>query len=380
MRKRPELYPTSLSGDLRRGGWQLSCQISGDTDAVAAGRNIRAKGKSLSDFIDLTARAWFNGHVVAPPDFSFDRFSSQGNFQVATADAFLSGMDIQDISFAVVASPSNPHEATSWGFDQIVNHILRQHSNIVYDADGSDGSPDGIVTTLDLDTSSTTFSTVKDSYIVGHSENMWSTLQNIGGGEEGGGIFHRCWFDRRNVFHFQPAPPFISPTPTSRGTLTKEHIRGTVQVRFNNSQPGQKIGQVKLVSGINPETIFRSKYPASPGNGKILKKQSGIWAEDQTQANLWARRLYAWLTRSYMLQMEVDAGLVLFGDNGRGLDLGDKVLCTYNGPAEDTATGNGVHLNLSSQSLFIYGINISFDPARKSATAYLSLEHDNSAA
>lgn len=371
--------PVSLSGDLRRGGWQLSCQNLGDSDAVSAGLNILTKGKSLSGFSDLIPRRAMNGHVTARPDFSFDRFSSQGSFQVATIDAILSGLDLQDISFAVVASPSNAHEATSWSFSTIIQHILKHHTNVIYDADGSDGSPEGVITALDFDADSTLFDTVGDNFIVGHSENVWSVLQTVGGGEEGGGEYHRIWCDRRNVIHYQPAPPFISPTPTSKGTLTKEHIRGTVQVRFNNSQPGQRIGQVKMVSGINPSTIFKSRYPASKTRGKVLRKTSGVWAEDQTQANLYAQRLYKWLTRSWTITIEVDAGLVLFGDTGRGLDLGDRLLITYNGPAEDTATGNGVHLNLSATSAYVYGVNVNFDPARKSATAFLTLEHDNSA-
>ena len=377
MIKRPALYPVNLSGDLRRGGWQMSVQNAGDTDAVAAGLNILAKGKSLSGFSDLSNRRAMNGHVVARPDISFDRFSSQGSFQVATIDAVLSGLDLQDISFAVVSAPSNAHEATSWSFSTIIQHILKHHCNVIYDADGSDGSPEGVITSLNFDADSTLFSTVGDRFIVGHSENIWSSLQQIGGGEEGGGEFHRIWCDRRNVIHYQPAPPFISPAPTAKGTLTKEHIRGSVQVRFNNSQPGQRVGQVKMVSGINPATIFQSKYPASKTRGKVLRKTNGVWAEDQTQANLYAQRLYKWLTRAYTLSCEVDVGLVLWGDTGRGLDLGDRILMTYNGPSEDSDTGAGVHLNLSAQSFFVYGINVNFDPARKTGTAFLTLEYDN---
>lgn len=355
----------------------MSCQNLGDTDAVQAGLNILAKGKSLSGFSDLLSRRAMNGHVVSKPDFTFDRFSSQGNFEVATIDRHLAGLDLQDISFAVVASPSNAHEATSWSFSTIIQHILKHHSNVIYDADGSDGSPEGVITSLNFDANSTLFDTVGDRFIVGHSENIWSSLQQIGGGEEGGGEFHRIWCDRRNTIHYQPAPPFISPAPAVKGTLTKEHLRGSVQVRFNNSQPGQRIGQVKMVSGINPATIFRSKYPASKTRGKILRKTSGVWAEDQTQANLYAQRLYKWLTRSYTLTCEVDPGLILYGDTGRGLDLGDRLLMTYNGPSEDTATGAGVHLNLSSQSFFVYGISLNADPARKTGTGYLTLEFDN---
>lgn len=173
-------------------------------------------------------------------------------------------------------------------------------------------------------------------------------------------------------------PPFISPQPTAKGTLTKQHLRGAVQVRFHNNQPGQRIGQVQIVAGIRPSTIFNAQYPASPGDGKIFKKQSGIWANDQTRATLLATRLYKWLTRTFTITCQVDAGLVLFGDDGLGLDLGDRVLLTFNGVAEDADTGQGIHLNLSAQSMFVYGVNVNFDPARRTATASLTLEHDNS--
>jgi hypothetical protein len=132
-----------------------------------------------------------------------------------------------------------------------------------------------------------------------------------------------------------------------------------------------------MVSGINANTIYRSKYPTSPGYGKIVKKLSGVWAQSQGRADTLAERLYKWLTRLYTLTIEVDPGLVLFGDTGRGLDLADRIYITYNGPAEDSDTGAGVHLNLSAASFFIYGIQINFDPARHTATAILTCEHDN---
>lgn len=378
MNPRNDIIPLTLTGDLRQGGWRLTGEMRGDTDALGEGRNVRAAGRSLSGFIDAAPREYFNGHITGNPDFSFDRYQSSATFTAATADAFLAGLDVQDLSFAVAGSPANVHERTSWRFSTIVQHILTQHCNIVYDADSSDGSPDGIVTTLDLDTTnSTLFNVAGDFFIVNHSTNLWQTLQNIGGGEEGGGEFYRIWCTRRNVIRYQPAPPFISPAPTARGNLNKTNLRGQVGVRYNNSQPGQKVGQVQIVAGIRPTAIYSAKYPANPATGRILQKKSGIWAQSQARANNIAERLYKWLTRPYTLTVEVDAGLALFGDDGRGLDLGDRVTLTYNGPAEDTATGGGVHLNLSAQSFYVYAAQVSFDPERRTATAYLTLEYDN---
>jgi hypothetical protein len=68
---------------------------------------------------------------------------------------------------------------------------------------------------------------------------------------------------------------------------------------------------------------------------------------------------------------------VFFGDDGAGLDLGDKVAITYDGPAEDTATGNGVHINWSAQAFFVYRVDLRQDPVNKIAKCTLTLEADN---
>lgn len=369
---RNELIPISLNGDLRRGGYIVTGEVLGDTDAVSQGLNWIIDGKSLAAYIDPDWREAINCHVLEQPDFTFDRYGSKAQIRAGTVDNLLAGESLQDISFADVASPANSHEATSWNFGQVVTHILQFHCNYIYDADGSNGSPDGVVTTTDIDiTNSTTF----DLFIVRASNNLWRSLQQIGGGEEGGGEFYRIWCNRRNKIIYQPAPPFISPQPTSKGTLTKEHIRGAVRVQFHNSKPGERVGQVQIACVGGPATVFSASYPASPAAGKIFKKQQGIWANDQTRANTLAERLYKWLTRDYTIQVEVDPGLVLYGDDGNGLDLGDRLAVTFNGPTEDSDTGAGVHLNLSAESFYVYGIDVNF----QQETATLTLEQDNAA-
>lgn len=376
MRSRPEITISGMDGDLRRGGWIYNASVAGDTDAVQPGEFIQVKGKALAGYVDSAARLAGEGYVLGRPDFSFDRYASQASFQFGTADNLLRG-SLQALSATVVSSPANSHQFTSFRFATVVNHILRAHCNFVYSATpGNNGSPEGIIRTLDLDGSSVLFDVLSDRFIVNKSENIWSTLQQIGGGEEGGGEFHRPYFDRRGVFHYQPAPPFISPTPTAKGTLTKDHLRGSVGVQFVADQFEQKTGQVTMVSGLRPGTIYNSKYPASPGLGRILQKQSGVWSQSQAAANTHAERLYRWLNRPYTLTVQVDPGLVLFGDDGTGLDLGNRILLTYNGPAEDSATGAGVHLNLSSQGFYIYAIRLQFDQARRTGTASLTLEYD----
>lgn len=372
MQIRNDLNIITINGDLRRGGWLVTGQTDGDTNAVHQGLNLLIDGKSLSSYTDSDWRNALNIHVLAQPDFTFDRYASRAGWQAGTVDRLLEGESIQDISFATVASPANSHENTAWNFGKVVTHILESHCNYIYDADGSNGSPDGVVTVTDIDITNSTAFTV---FIVRQSNNMWRTLQQIGGGEEGGGEFYRIWCDRRNIIHYQPAPAFIDPQPVSKGTLTKEHLRGQVRVQFHNSQPGERVGQVDIMAVANPTTVYNAVYPANPvGNGKIFKKQSGIWANSQDRANVLAERLYKWLTRPYTVQVEVDPGLVLFGDDGLGLDLADLLALDYDGPAEDAVTGAGVHVNFDTESFYVYSADIRLDLERKRANATLTLE------
>ncbi len=308
---RPEIIPLSLNGDLRRGGWIMSAQVEGNTDAVITGDYLQGQARCLAGWVDPAFRFGFDGFVLGEPNFSFDRYGSAANFQFGTVDNLLAGGSLQDVSFAVAASPANSHEATSWRFSQMIEHLLRQHCNFIYDVTGVNGSPEGPIITLDFDANSTQFATNGDYFIVNNTTNLWNALQTIGGGEEGGGEFYRIWCTRRNVIRYQPAPMFASPAPTAKGTLDKSLIRGTAQVSYINNQPGQQIGQVQIVGGIRAANIYSAQYPSNPGTGKIFQKKSGIWAQSQARANTLAERLYKWLTRPYTLTLQVDAGLVL---------------------------------------------------------------------
>ena len=367
MTPQPGLIPTRLSGDLRRGGWLLDGYVDGDIDLVSRGRNWRGEGKGLAGYIDSAWRGWFDGHILADSDFTFGRYGSRATVQAGTADAFLRGESIQDISFAVAASPANSHEATSWKFANVVEHILQYHCNYIYDATGAAGSPDGWITEMAIDT---TDSTAFEVFIVNQSDNMWRVLQQIGGGDEGGGDFHWPWFDRNNKFWYQLAPPFRGLT--SRGTIDKSHLRGQVQVKRNNSQPGQRVGQVQLTAVKNPTTVYTAKYPASVSSGRIVKMDSGVWASSQTIANTRAQQLYEWLTRPYTVVIQVDPGLVLF----ETLDLSQKITLSYAGSVEDATTGHGMTLDLSGD-YFIYKMDVSFNPADRTATATIEMEADN---
>lgn len=366
----PELIPLTLNGDLQRGGWQLSGRVGGDTDAVAYGQNWQITGRSGSDWYDHDWREAFNGHIISSPDnLQFDRYNSQAQISAGTMDNLIAGESLQDIGFTAQATPVNDHQITDMNLAKIIDHIIRRHCNAIYHATTM---PDGVITELDIDTIN---SVLLERYNVSKSDNMWRSMQAIAGGEEAC-EFYRVWFNRHNEFFDQPAPAFWSSPPTSKGTLTKDHLRGTVRVKLNNNQPSERIGQVSITAIKNFNTVYTSTYPTNAAAGKILPPRDGIFANSQAKTDTLAQRLYQWLTRAYTLQVEVDPGLPLFGDDGNGLDLADKLAITYNGPAEDVISGAGVHLNLSAASFFVYGVQVTFDAAGRMAQAALTLESD----
>jgi len=359
----------SLTGDLRQGGSVVNATIDGDTDHVEYGQNVRLAGKSLSDFDDMDYREFFNGHVLGDPSYSFDAFTSQASIRIGTANYLMAGGELQYIGFTEQASPANAHQiAPTMRISSAFSHIINAHCNFIFNATTM---PDGIITETDIDTSDTAVGRINVK-----NKNFWGALSNqLGGGEEGGVQFYRPWFNRRNKLFYQSV---LGQTATSRGTLTKEHLRGRVRVTVRNARVEDQVGQVQIVAVKSSNTIFEAKFPALlPGDGKIVVKDSGIWADTQARADVLAQSLYEWLTRPFTLIVEVDPGLILFGDDGLGVDIGQKITVTYDGPAEDIVTGAGVDLNLSAQDFWVYKYNVSFNTETQTATGTLELEADN---
>lgn len=368
----PELIPQQLVGDLRRGGYLLTGYVEGDTDAVSKGANWLLQGKSGSDWLDLDWRQFFTGHLLGAPDnLQFDAYNSRAVIRAGTMNELLIGESLQAIGFTEQSSPANEHQITGMQLADIVEHIIKHHCNVIYHATDM---PDGVITSTDIDT---TNSVPLERYNVSKSENLWRSLQSIGGGEEAG-EFYRCWFDRSNTFHYQAAPAFWATPPTSLGTLTKSHIRGQMQVKLRNNNPGETIGKVRITAIKNSNTIYTASSPSTPGDGQELPPRDGIWADTQSKADTQATRLYDWLTRAFTVTLEVDPGLILFGDDGSGIDLADKVAVTYDGPTEDAISGAGVHLNWSAKAFFVYGVRITFDIFGRMAQGLLILEEDPS--
>lgn len=363
----------SISGDLKQGGSVVIGSVDGDTDALQFGDNIRLIGKSLADFDDAESRQIFNGHVLETPDFSFDPFSSQASLRLGTANELMRGGTLQDIAFTEQGSPSNDHQiAPTMRISTLFTHIVEHHCNFIFHATRA---PDGIIFSTDIDTSDTALSRMN----VHKDNNFWNALINkLGGGEDGGVQFYRPYFRRSNELVYQPAPMFQSSSPTSKGTLTKEHLRGRIRVNIRNAKPSERTGQVNIVAVGGDNVFYEAKFPTTtPTDGKIVVKDRGIWADSQARADILAQNVYDWLTRPYTLNIEVDPGLISFGDDGQGLDIGDKIAVTYDGPAEDSATGAGVHLDLSAAIFWVYKYSVTYDVNTKSAKGTLELESDN---
>jgi hypothetical protein len=363
----------SISGDLRQGGTVVTGTVDGDTDALQFGDHIRLIGKSLAGFDDLDYREFFNGHVLETPDFSFDPFSSQASIRLGTANELMRGGTLQDIGFTEQASPANDHQiAPTMRISALFTHVMEHHCNFIFHATRA---PDGIIFNVDIDTSDTAVTRLN----VHKDNNFWNALVNkLGGGEEGGVQFYRPYFRRNNDLVYQPAAPFQSSPPASKGTLTKEHLRGRVRVNIRNARSQERTGQVNIVAVAGDNDFYEAKFPTTtPGDGRIIVKDRGIWADSQARADVLAQNVYDWLTRPYTLNVEVDPGLILFGDDGIGLNIGDKIQVTYDGPAEDAITGAGVHLDLSSAVFWVYKYNVAYDVNTRSAKGSLELEADN---
>jgi hypothetical protein len=337
-----------ISGDLRQGGSLVTGTVDGDTDLLEFGDNVRLIGRSLANFDDMVYREFFNGHVLETPDFSYDAFTSQANLRVGTANFLMQGGTLQDVAFTQQASPTNDHQiAPTMRISSCFSHIVEEHCNFIYNATTA---PDGIIFSTDYDTSDTALTRLN----VRKNNNFWNALVNqLGGGEEGGVQFYRPYFRRDNQFVYQAA-------------------------NIRNAKAAERTGQVQIVAAAGDNSFYESAYPTlQPTDGRIVTKDSGIWSDSQARTDILAQNLYDWLTRPYTLNVEVDPGLILFGDDGKGLDLGDKIAVTYDGPAEDTATGAGVHLNLSAAVFWVYKYSVTYDVNTRTAKGSLELESDN---
>jgi len=371
--EQPNFQLQSINGDLRRGGYIVSVLASDTTNPVVYGQKVRLSGQSLAGGIQDAATTLVGDmYVFQTPPFQFDALTRNVTFQIATADQLLRQGGIQDIPYDQITPSTNPHQIVSpMRFSDILTEAITNHTNFVYDLTDN---PHGIIFDFDFETTDTNIS----HYSLPKSRNFWGTITSkLGGGETGGVQFYRIWFTRRGVMKYQPAPPFISPALTSRADFDKSHIFGRPSVTIR--EPKDQISQVRLSSvGASPGVTFNSQFPTSTlGPGSPFEKTSGIWAETQAQTDDYAERVYRWLTRPYTVQIQVDEGLVLWGDDGAGIELGDMVTITYDGPVENAATGGAMYLDWDEEEFFVYGINIAYDNANQVGAATLTLEANN---
>ena len=366
------LIVKSIRGDLRQGGSLVAGTIDGNTDLLAGGDNVRLTGKAFADTDDPTFREYFNGHVLEDPDYNFDAFSSRASVQIGTAN-YLMTERLQAIGYTEQGSPANDHQiAPTMRISSCFTHAIERHCNFIFDATTM---PNGIVAETDIDTADTALA----RFNARGGLNFWQVLINqYSGGEEGGVQFYRPYFNRLNKLFYQPAVAFQPSPPASKGTLTKQHLRGKVRVIVRNAKLADLTGQVQITAVQSANSVLTSKFPAlQPTRGRIVVKNSGIWADVQADVDTMAENLYNWLNRPYTLSVEVDPGLIIFGDDGAGLDLGDKITVTYDGTAEDAITGAGVSLDLSAQDFWVYKYGVAFDSEGRMAKGTLELEADS---
>jgi hypothetical protein len=256
------LIVKSIRGDLRQGGSLVDGTIDGDTDLLASGDNVRLLGRSFADFDDMAFREYFNGHVLEDPDYNFDAFTSRAGVQIGTANYRMIGR-LQAIGFTEQASPANDHQiAPTMRISSCFTHAIERHCNFIFDATTM---PDGIVTETDIDTSDTALA----QFNARGGNNFWQALVNqYSGGEEGGVQFYRPYFNRLNKLFSQPAAPFQTSPPASKGTLTKEHLRGRIRVVIRNAK---QVDQTGLASFQHSSQRLAGSWLKIPAYGLIPK-------------------------------------------------------------------------------------------------------------
>ncbi len=343
----------SINGNLKRGGSIATCYTLGDTDIVQYGDTVRLITPSGEN-------VYLIGNVINDPSITYDGLTSRATFQVSTANGLMDGR-LQAIGFTEQASPTNSHQITpTMTFGDLVDHILRDHSNLIYNATTM---PDGVITDVDID-----FNDVAvDRYNVRQSNDFWSTLvANLSGGEQGGIQFYRPYFTKLNGFKYKAAPHFRASAITSKGLLTKSSILGKVQLTQNT----RKVAQVQLAALANGNVQYSANYPASPLDGEIFEILQGVYTDSQSRTDGFAEGLYKWLSRLYTARIQVHPEIIL----REGVDIGDKVEITYDGPTENATYGNGVHVNLNAHNFIVYGYSVENDHLSQSSRAYLELE------
>lgn len=347
-----KIITRSITGNLKQGGSLARCETNGDTDIVKRGEAIRLTDPS-GEFTYLV------GHVIDEPSIDFDGLNSVARFTVGTANYAATGR-LQAIGFTEQASPTNSHQISpTMRFSSMVQHILEDHSNLIYNATSM---PDGPITDTDYDTGN---DVAINRYNIRQSNNFWSTLVNsLSGGEQGGIQFYRPYLTKLNAFRYKPAPHYR--TITSKGTFTKNSILGTVKI----TQHTRKTAQVNIAGIANGDVLYSAKYPASPLDGEIFELTQGVYTDSQSRTDDHAEGLYKWLSRLYTVRIEIRPDLFL----QESLDIADKVIINYDGPAEDATNGNGVRINLDNHEFIIYGYEFNNDPANQSAKVFLDLE------
>ena len=362
----------SIQGTIKQGGYTATISAFDDTAPVEYGQRVRLMGQSLAGGIQDAEPALIGDwYVTQSPPFQFDALTRRLTFNCGTADQLLRHIGIQDIPYDEITPSTNPHQIVPpMTFSDMLTEALGNHSNFVFDAVDN---LEGIIFDTDIETGDTTL----PHYSLPQSRNMWQTLTSkLGGGEEGGVQFFRIWFTRKGVLTYQPAPMFRSPALTSVADLTTAHLLD--QVRVTIREPQDRTSQVRLSAvGATAGQTFNAEFPTTATLGSPFKKTSGIWANSQAQTDDYAERVYRWKTRPFTVQATVDEGMVLFGSDGRGIELGDMVTLTIDGPAINTATGGGMHLTWSLQEFFVYGIQITYDNARQVGRGILTLEANN---
>ena len=333
----------SIRGSASVGGWESTGAIINDQEEATYCRRAelfhRMEGAGVWDEKERVGMRGF----IMPRAVTFDRRQSRTEVTIATSHIFLQNAGLQGIFFSKQGAPANPHQMVDPTLGRIVYHIVHDHTNIGdwVDLSGIDQSG----------------STAVDVYAVRESQNLWSTIKDIGDNE-----FYVAYFTRDDRLMYRCHPMFAASLPEPVLTIDTDSILGQPTINYRD---WVRPDQAQLYALTDTGATLKAEYPANLGVEGRRHREDHLRCNSQARLNQLAQRLYLFLQRDYNVSVSLP------GSCGLAMDLYDRVEMTYAGTAR-----NGVTVNWSQKKFWIEQITVQ-RTHRFGAVTELTLEEEN---
>lgn len=343
-----DLIIQDVNGDVDKGGWYATASFANNQEDAVYGRHAELfvlveGGGSWAESSKLALSG-----SITPQTMRFTRRQSNTSVVIATTDAFLSNAGLQGIYFSEQPAPANPHQMTDLNLGKIVQHIIRDHTNI------ADSTPGGWVDISGIDI---LHSTSVDVYTVRQSNSIWSAIADIASNE-----FYVRYFNLKDEFIYDQHPQFKASLPDPTVTLDTTMMIEAPELIYRNEA---RIDQVLLYALTDDGDILTSFYPANTGTEGRRHKIANLRCNSQARLNQLSERAYKFLNRQYNFRVSVPGAWGIY------LELYDRVAVTYAG-----TTRNGVTLDWTDKKFWIASISIRRS-GNYGATTELLLDEEN---